>query len=74
MLGSIVAWCSLAFNILIVIGGWVVYARLTGNDLKHLTKTVDEIKISIKCIEEKLYENMERVGKIEGKCKARTGC
>ena len=43
------------------------------NDLHHLSKGLEEIKESVKCIEKKLYSNAEEIGEIKGKCKANHG-
>lgn len=50
-----------------------IFIVIKFNDLSHLQKIVEEIKDSIKCIEKKLYENAEKIGEIEGRCKANHG-
>jgi uncharacterized membrane-anchored protein YhcB (DUF1043 family) len=67
------SYAGIGFSILTAIGNVIILLAVKFNDLKHVQKDLEEIRDSIKCIESKLYENMEKVGKLEGKCKANHG-
>jgi hypothetical protein len=64
---SVVASCSALFLAGI---NAAIFCVVKFNDLKHLQVDLKEIKDSIDCIDKKLYVNAEKIGMIEGKCKA----
>jgi hypothetical protein len=48
----------------------MIFCIIKFNDISHLTKSIDEIKKSIECIDKKLFTFAEKVSKLEGKCSA----
>ena len=59
---------------LIVIGFNVaMFLVIKFNDMKHMEDGVNDIKATLKKIDEKTDSNSERLAKIEGKCLANHG-
>lgn len=50
-----------------------IFCVVKFNDMKHIAEDLREIKASIACIDKKLYIGAEKIGVIEGKCKANHG-
>jgi hypothetical protein len=50
-----------------------IFVIIKFNDIKHISEDIREIKNSISCIDKKLYTNAEKIGEIEGRCKANHG-
>jgi len=50
-----------------------IFMVIKFNDMRHLSDDIKEIKESLSCIDKKLYTNAEKIGMIEGKCKANHG-
>ncbi len=50
-----------------------IFIIIKFNDIKHIAEDIKEIKNALSCIDKKLYTNAEKIGVIEGKCKANHG-
>ena len=58
-----IGWISLGVSVLTIIVGGVVYTKITGNDLKHLTVNFKEEKEKNEDFRKGVYKRMENAEK-----------
>ena len=64
---NIIILINFGINILILIISAVCFVKIMKNDLNHIQKDLNEIKIIVWDLENKILQLTERLSKIEGK-------
>ncbi len=85
---NIISIAGIALTLLITGANAAFFIVIKFNDIFHLGKKVDELKKDMdekmselnkefkdfrQCAEKKLYDNAEKIGSIEGRCRANHG-
>lgn len=63
-------WVSLGLNVLILVVSVSGFIKIMKNDLFHVQKALEEIKVGLTKLSEEVNHNAERVAVIEGRCAA----
>ncbi len=70
---NFVTWIPILISLFLTGFNAAIFIVIKFNDLRHLGKSLDEVKDTLKEITKKLDNNAERISAQEGKCKATHG-
>jgi hypothetical protein len=68
-INSLIALASFILNILVLLVAVAGFIKITANDLKHLSKDVNEIKENLKQFTKSQNNIEKKIVKIETRCK-----
>ena len=67
---EIIGLIGIGISLLVTGFNAAIFCVVKFNDLQHLTKKVDELKVSIDCLTKKMFTSAEKIAEIDGRCKA----
>jgi len=72
IIGVIISGLNFVIVIIVAVGGWIAFKKITTNDLTHLDAKVDDLAVTVGKTNETVIALTEHVAYIRGKCDSST--
>jgi hypothetical protein len=73
IIGGLISILNFFIVIVVAVGGWLAFKKITNNDLQHIGADIKELSLEQKCIKDKVFILSEDVCYLKGTLGVRRG-